>query len=63
MCRVFKSSARGVLAVTVIVLLSGSALAAPREKVDRERGRAGGVVTIIKRIVRALGDGLIIPIP
>jgi hypothetical protein len=47
----------------MIVLLSASASAAEREKVDRDHGRAGAIVSVVKRIVRALGDGLIIPIP
>ena len=62
MRRVFKSSARGVLAVAVIGMLSASAVAAPRENVDRERGRSV-VVKVVKRIIRALGDGLTIPKP
>jgi hypothetical protein len=62
MHRVFKSSVRGVLAVAVIVMLSTSAVAAPRENVDRERGRRSSVVQIVKRIIQALGDGLTVPV-
>ena len=62
--RGFHSSVRGVAAVAVIVALSTSVFAAPREERDRERGRErGGIVKVIKMIVRGLGDGLIIPIP
>lgn len=65
MRRVFHSSVRGVAAVAVVLALSGSAFAAPRDYADRDRGRGRetGIVKIVKKIVRALGDGLIVPIP
>ena len=64
MRRVFTSSVRGVAALAVIVALSTSVFAAPREERDRDRGRdRGTIVKIIKKIVRALGDGLTIPLP
>jgi len=64
MRRGFHSSVRGVAAVAVIVALSTSVLAAPRNERDRERGRDKGVIVkVIKKIVRALGDGLTIPRP
>ena len=63
MRRVFKSSVRSVAAIAVILALSTSIVAAPREKGDREKGRSASVVNVVKKIVRALGDGLIIPIP
>ena len=64
MRRGFHSSVRGVAAVAVIVALSTSVFAAPPEERDRERGRdRGGIVKVIKKIIRGLGDGLIIPIP
>lgn len=64
MRRGFHSSVRGVAAVAVIVALSTSVLAAPRDERDRERGRDRGVIVkVIKKIIRGLGDGLIVPIP
>lgn len=63
---VFNSSVRGVAAVAVIFMLAGSALAVPREGREQGRGRESGIVKtvkMVKKIVRALGDGLIIPIP
>lgn len=63
MRRVFNSSARGVAAVAVILALSTSVVAAPREKIDRERGRQTSIVKVVKRIIQALGDGLTIPRP
>lgn len=60
----FNSCVRGVAAVTVIVALSASVFAAPAENRERERGRdRGGIVKIIKKIIRGLGDGLTIPRP
>ena len=61
--RVFKSFARGVAAIAVIVVLAGNAMAAPREKFDRERGRTNPIIKVVKRIIQALGDGLTIPWP
>ncbi len=63
MRRVFNSSVRGVAAVAMMLALAGSAVAAPREDRDRERGREPGVVKVVKKIIRALGDGLTIPRP
>jgi hypothetical protein len=64
MRRVFNSSVRGVAAVAVMVALSTSVFAAPREERDRDRGRdRGSIVKVIKKVVRALGDGLTIPRP
>jgi hypothetical protein len=64
MRRGFHSSVRGVAAVVVIVALSTSVFAAPREERDRDRGRdRGSIVKIIKKLVRALGDGLTVPLP
>jgi hypothetical protein len=52
-----------VVAVTVIVALSTNVFAVPRDERDRDRGRdKGGIVKIIKKVVRALGDGLTVPI-
>lgn len=60
---VFNSSVRGVAAVAVIFALAGSAVALPREQNEPRRSREQGIVKAIKRIVRALGDGLIVPLP
>jgi hypothetical protein len=62
---VFNSSVRGVAAVAVILALAGSASAAPRETREqgREHGRGQGIVKMLKKVVRALGDGLIVPLP
>ena len=57
MRRVINSSVRGVAVVAVMCVLAGSAFAAPRE--TREQGFA----KIGKKIVRALGDGLTVPLP
>ena len=62
MRRVFNSSVRAVAAVAVILALAGSAVALPRER-DDDRNRDQGIVKMVKRIVRALGDGLTIPRP
>lgn len=58
---VFKSVAAGA----VVLVFAGSTFAGPRETREqgRERGRESGVVKTIKKIVRALGDGLTIPTP
>jgi hypothetical protein len=51
---------RRVTQALVVVVFTLSAVAAPRE----DRGpRGNGVVKMMKRIVRALGDGIIIPTP
>jgi hypothetical protein len=65
MRRVFNSSVRGVAAVAVILVLAGNAFAVSREGREqaRERGREQGIVKMVKKIVRALGDGLIVPLP
>jgi hypothetical protein len=64
MRRVFNSCVRGAAAAAVILALAGSAFAGPRDARDegRNRGREG-VATVVKRIVRALGDGLTVPLP
>lgn len=63
MRRVFNSSVRGVAAVAVILALAGSAVALPRDGEKRGRTRDEGIVKMVKRIVRSLGDGLIVPLP
>ncbi|HEX6099388.1 MAG TPA: hypothetical protein VF432_23940 [Thermoanaerobaculia bacterium] len=52
-------------AVAVILMLAGNAFAIPREGRDQARGRTReqGIVKIVKKIIRALGDGLIVPLP
>ena len=64
MRRVFKSSIRGFAALAVMGMLSSSVYAVPAENRDRERGRERDRITkIIKKVVRALGDGLTVPLP
>jgi len=63
MRRVFSSCVRGVAGVAVILALAGSAFGATRDQGrDRDHERQG-VVKMIKRVVRALGDGLVVPLP
>ena len=61
MRRVFNGLGRGVAAVAVIVALSLSVQAAGRE--DRDRDRTHPIIKVIKKVVKALGDGLTIPKP
>jgi hypothetical protein len=58
-------SGRGTAAVAVILMLAGSAFAVPRERRDQARGRTRehGIVKMVKKIIRALGDGLTVPLP
>ena len=65
MRRVLGLLARGVPVALLVVLLSGSALAAPQER-DREfrdRDSASPVVRMIKKVIRAFGDGMTVPRP
>jgi hypothetical protein len=48
-----------VAAMGVILAVAGSAFAVPREGRNREQA----VVKMVKKIVRALGDGVTIPKP
>jgi hypothetical protein len=54
-----------VAAVAVILSLAGGAFAGPREPREkgRDREREQGVITVVKRMLRALGDGLTVPLP
>lgn len=61
MRRVCNSFVRGIAAASVIVALSISVSAAPRE--DRGRDRDPVFVKIVKKIIKTLGDGLTIPKP
>ena len=63
MRRVFNSSVRGVAAVAMMLALAGSTVALPREGREQGRTRDESIVKMVKRIVRALGDGLTIPRP
>lgn len=45
----------------MILALAGSAVGAPRD--DRDRARDRGFVKVVKKLIRALGDGLTIPRP
>jgi hypothetical protein len=55
--------ARGVTVAVVTLALAGSASALPREQDGPRRSRERGVVQVVKKLVRALGDGLIVPLP
>lgn len=59
MRRVLKS----VAAVAVILAVAGNAFALPREEREQGRNREQTIVKMVKKIVRALGDGLIVPLP
>jgi hypothetical protein len=60
MRRVFSSLVRGVVSVSVILALSASVAAAQRD----DRGpREGPITRIVKKIIKSLGDGLVIPLP
>lgn len=65
MRRVFESPVRGVAAVAVILALAGNAHAVAREGrvPQRERTPDSAIVKMVKKIVRALGDGLTVPLP
>lgn len=54
---------QSVAAVLVMLAIAGNSFALPREGREQERSRDSQTVNIIKRIVRALGDGLTIPRP
>jgi hypothetical protein len=56
---------QGMAGVAVILMLAGSVFAVPREGRDqvRERTREQRIVKMVKKIIRALGDGLIVPLP
>jgi hypothetical protein len=51
------------LAIAVIVVLSGAANAAPRERERGPKEKDTRVVRLVKSIIRALGDGLTPPLP
>ena len=62
MRRSFYGVLRGAVVFLVFVSFSLNAVAAPREAPQpRERGNPVGKV--LKKIIRTLGDGLIIPTP
>jgi hypothetical protein len=64
MCYAFKASVRAIVAAAMTVVLSMNVVAAPRENVDRDRGRSNNpVIKVVKRIIQALGDGLTVPLP
>jgi hypothetical protein len=62
MSRGLKSSLQ-IMAVAVLLMLSGKAFALPREGQEQRFNREQAVVKMVKKIVRALGDGLTIPRP
>lgn len=55
--------ARVVVVAAMMLALAGSAVALPRDGEKRGRNRDEGIVKMVKRIVRALGDGLTVPLP
>jgi len=59
---VFYPAVRGVAVLCLLVLLAGNLVAAPRDS-RGPRDKGSPVVKAIKKLVRALGDGLIIPTP
>jgi hypothetical protein len=61
MRRVFNGFVRGVAVVTVIMVLSASAYAGPRERAPKDKMPA--MIAKLMRIVRTLGDGLTVPLP
>lgn len=68
MNRRFNLSVPRVVVVVLVLVLPGSTFAASHErretwKQGRGRGRENGIVKMVKKIVRALGDGLTIPKP
>lgn len=52
---------RVVVVVSLTSMLSVSLAAAPRDRAPREKQNP--IVKVIKKIVRSLGDGLIVPTP
>ncbi|HVG25948.1 MAG TPA: hypothetical protein VND45_17455 [Thermoanaerobaculia bacterium] len=58
MRRVFNS----FVAVAVVVMLTGSVAAAPRDR-ERPKEKVPAIVKMLKSIVGTLGDGLTIPKP
>jgi hypothetical protein len=65
MRRGLKSSICRLCAVAVILTLAGSAFAVPRDGRDaaRERKWEQGIIKAVKKMVRGLGDGLVVPLP
>lgn len=63
MRRGLKSAVRVVAAVAVILAVAGNTFALPREDREQARYRGHAIVKIVKKVVRALGDGLTVPLP
>lgn len=57
------SVGRGVSAVVVMVAFSLSMAAAPREYREPPRTKREPIVKFIKKVIRSLGDGIVVPIP
>jgi hypothetical protein len=53
---------RGVAVTVVSVFVAVAAFGIPREPRER-RDRESAVVKFVKRVVRALGDGITVPTP
>ena len=59
MRRVFKSW----IAIAVVAMLAGPVSAAPRGDRERPKEKVPAITKFLKNIVRALGDGLTVPLP
>jgi hypothetical protein len=62
MRRVFYPVVRSVAALWLLVVLAGNVVAASRDN-RGPREKSNPIVKAVKKLVRALGDGLIIPTP
>jgi hypothetical protein len=60
---VSKAVARGVLAVSVVLVLSVPAQAKPRDGGRWFERRIDPIVKIVKKLMTSLGDGLVDPRP
>jgi hypothetical protein len=54
---------RGVFVAVVSLVITVGAFGIPREQKERTRDRESPVVKFVKRVVRSLGDGIIVPTP
>jgi hypothetical protein len=59
------SPARRVFAVVLVVVLAASVSARPRDErpIREPREKREPIVKFIKKVIKSLGDGLIIPTP
>ena len=61
--RVSKAVARGVLVVSIVMVLSVPAQAKPRDGGRWFERKIDPIVKVIKKLVTRLGDGLVDPTP